>query len=211
MGIEVKFYDQKLIGSVINAPSDATAGEQDPSATVLMNTVVQGDGESQRDGRKITMRSIYVEGAVTLPVQSGVSVADAPSSVFLALVMDKQTNGATIASEDVFVNPGANAATGAFPFRNLENSKRFRILATRKFTFDQPNMANDTGATGGLVVGGRIKKFKMFKKLNMQVNYKGTTETVANITDVSLHMIGYCSSTDLAPNLSYHSRLRFVG
>ncbi len=211
MGIEVKFYDQKLIGAAITAPSDATGGEQDPSATLLMNTVVQGDGESQRDGRKITMRSIYIEGAVTIPVQTGQSAADAATTVFIALVMDKQTNGATINSEDVYVNPGANAATAPYPLRNLENTKRFRILATRKMSFATPQMTNDTGATGGVIVGSSQQRFKIFKRLSAQVNYKGTTETVANITDVSLHLIAFASSVELVPSLSYISRLRFVG
>ncbi len=211
MGIEIKFYDQKLIDGVIAAPSDASAGEQDPSATVLLNTVVQGDGESNRDGRKITMRSIYVEGIITTAVQNSQSAADQQPSIFIALVMDTQTNGATIASEDVFVNPGASAKTNAGPMRNLQQTRRFKILATRKFVMDLESMTNDTGATGGVIIAGQTKRFSFFQKLNTQVNFTGTTETVANIADNSLHIIAYASNTAQAPKISYNCRLRFVG
>ncbi len=211
MGIELKFYDQLLIGKAIPASTDATGGEVDPSATVLLNTVVQGDGESNRDGRRMTMRSIMVEGQVNIAALAAQSGANDGTQIFIALVLDTQTNGATINSEDVFVNPGASALTAASPLRNLQFSKRFRILATRKFAFAQPNMTNDTGATGGVIIGGATKRFKIFKRLGQIVNFSNTTETVANITDFSLHMIAYASSVTQVPKISYNSRLRFVG
>ncbi len=212
LGIEVKFYDQKLVNGALVAPTDAAGGEVDPSATVLMNTVVQGDGESQRDGRKITMKSIYVEGVVSIATQTGQSGADSAVTIFIALVMDQQTNGATITSENVYTNPGANAKLAAGPFRNLQFTKRFKVLGTRKFTMQQVSMTNDTGSTGGVIVSGITKRFKFFKHLgNSTVTYTASTETVANIVDNSLHLIAYCSSTSMAPLISYSSRLRFVG
>ncbi len=210
-GIEVKFYDQKLVGAALTTATDATGGEHDPSATVMMNTVTQGDGESQRDGRRITMRSIYVVGNVNCVTQTLQSSGDSATQVFIALVMDMQTNGATLASENVFVNPGGDIIMGTQPFRNLQFTRRFKVLATRKFILRSGAMANDTGATGGLVQAGSHKAFKMFVKLNDVVNYTGTTETVANIADNSLHLVAWCSNTGLVPRLSYSSRLRFVG
>ncbi len=211
LGIETKFYDTKLISSVINAPSDASAGEQNPSATICLNSVTQGDGESQRDGRKITMKSIFIEGHVAVSAQASQSTADAASTIFIALVMDTQTNGALFNSEDVFTNPSASATCAGGPFRNLQFSKRFRVLATRKFVMYPMTMTNDTGATGGVIQGGLIKKFRFYKNLATQVIYNGTTETIANITDNSLSLIAYTNSTGLAPQLFYNARLRFVG
>ncbi len=211
LGIEIKFYDQKLINATLTAPSDATGGEHDPSATVLLNTVVQGDGESQRDGRRITMRSIFVEGTISMAETASLSSADAPTVLFVALVMDTQTNGATIVSEQVFTNPGASALTAAGPFRNLQFTKRYKVLGTRRFVMDNSTMTNDTGNTGGIVQSGQVKRFRFFKKLNTVVNFSGTTETVANIVDNSLHIIAYVSGTAQSPKLHYISRLRYVG
>ncbi len=211
LGIELKFYDQKLIGSALTAPTDGSGGEHDPSATVLLNTVIQGDGESNRDGRKMTMRSIYVDGQVNVSSQSSKNTADEGTQIFLALVLDTQTNGATISSENVYVNPGANSITAASPMRNLQFTKRFKVLATRHFEMQNTAMTNDSGSTGGVIIAGLSQRFKIYKKLNLPVQFSGTTETVANIVDNSLHLIAWCSSTTLAPKISYNSRLRFVG
>ncbi len=211
LGIELKFYDQKLINGTINAPTDASAGEQDPSATLLMNTVTQGDGESQRDGRKMTMRSIYIDGQVNVGSQSSKNTADAGTQIFIALVLDTQTNGATIASEDVYSNVGADSITAASPMRNLQFTKRFKVLATRHFKLQNTSMTNDSGSTGGVIIAGLTQRFKIYKKLNVETQFSATTETVANIIDNSLHLIAYCSSVTLAPTISYNSRLRFVG
>ncbi len=210
-GIELKFYDQKLVDSTLGTATDSTGGEHDPSATLMMNTVTQGDGEQQRDGRKITMKSIYVEGLVDCAKQATQSSGDNASSIFIALVMDQQTNGAQIVSENVYTNPGGTALLQTQPFRNLSFTSRYRVLAVRKFTLQDANFTNDTGATGGVIQQGLRARFKIFKKLNREVTYSATTETIANIVDNSLHLLAWCSDTGLAPKLSYQSRLRFVG
>ncbi len=210
-GIERKFYDQKLIASALTAPTGATGGEHNPSATIALNTCTQGDGEQQRDGRKMTMKAIYVQGNVSISNQGAFSSADVATSVFIALVLDTQTNGALLNSEDVFVNPGANAATAALPMRNLQFTKRFKVLQMKKFVMANPALANDTGATGGMVSNGLLRNFKFYKSMNIPVTFSGTTETIANITDNSLHIVAFCSNTALAPLLNYSSRMRFVG
>ncbi len=212
-GIEVKFYDQGLVNGSLGTATDATAGEHDPSATIMMNTVTQGDGESQRDGRRITMKSIYVLGNVGIAAKAAQSAADASCIIFVALVMDTQTNGATLASENVFINPSGSVIMGSQPFRNLQFTKRFKVLATRSFSMANPSIANATSFSSdtGVIQSGLNKTFKMFVNLNTVVNYTGTTETVANIADNSLHLIAWTTSTQLAPLLTYSSRLRFVG
>lgn len=212
LGQELKFYDTSLAASAILAPTDAGGGEQDPSATIVLNSVVQGDGEQQRDGRRITMKSIYINGLVSCGTQNGQSAADGPSYCFIALVLDTQTNGATITSENVFTNKSATALLAASPMRNLQYVDRFKVLQIKKVMLTNPNMTNDLGSTGGVIQNALQRPFKMYKNLsNTVVTYKGTTETVANITDNSLHIIAYASGVSLVPTLSYNSRLRFMG
>ena len=211
LGVELKFYDQLLIGGALTASTDASGGEHDPSATVLLNTVTQGDGESQRDGRKLTMRSIYIDGQVNVGSQSSKNTADEGTQIFIALVLDTQTNGATIVSENVFKNVGGNAVTAALPMRNLKFTKRFKVLAVRHFKMQNTSMTNDSGSTGGIIIAGLTQRFKIYKKLNIEVNYSGTSESVVNIVDNSLHIIAWATSTTLTPLISYGSRLRFQG
>ncbi len=209
LGIELKFYDQALVAAALTAPTDASAGEQDPSATVLLNTVTQGDGESQRDGRKMVMKSISLNGVVRVGAQNDQSVLDNAPLIFIALVLDTQTNGATISSENVYCNQGANAILAASPYRNLQFSRRFKVLRSLQFAFPTPNAA-DVGAN--IEISGHFVPWRMDVKLNdIPVTFSGTTETVANITDNSLHLIAYAAGISAAPLLSYNSRLRFVG
>ncbi len=212
LGQELKFYDTKLVSGALTAPTDASGGEHDPSATIVLNSVTQGDGEQQRDGRKMTMKSIYLNGILQVPSQSGQSAADAGSQVFIALVLDTQTNGATIVSEQVFTNKGASAVLAASPMRNLEFVSRYKVLKIKKINLSNPNITNDTGATGGVIQNGLVRAWKMYSMLgDLGVTFNGTTETVANITDNSLHILAWCNNVGLAPTISYNARLRFMG
>ncbi len=208
-GIELKFYDQKLIAAALAGPADATAGEHDPSATLMLNTVTQGDGESQRDGRRLRMKSITVHGVFNTPAQTNSTTVDVAPLCFVALVLDTQANGAILASENVFTNPGANGVTAAQPFINLQFKERFKILKTYSVQFPQ---AEATFDGTNLEIGGMHKPWVLHKNLNnMPMTFSGTTETITNITDNALHIVAWCNNTTAAPTISYHSRLRFTG
>lgn len=209
LGIEKKFYDTSLNGGTILAPADAAGGEQNPSATVLLNTVAQGDGESNRDGRKISMDSIQVKGTIQVPTQANATATDVACKVFLALVLDTQTNGANLNSEDVYKNTNANGVTATEVMRNLQYASRFRILKTWSRVLRQPTVVWDGT---NIEQGGFHQTFEIYHSLKgMPVTYSGTTSDVANITDNSLHIIAYCSNVGLAPTISYNARLRFRG
>ncbi len=209
MGIELKFYDQLLTSSALTAPTNASGGEHDPSATVLLNTVTQGDGESERDGRQIKMRKISIRGLITYAAQVNQTAGDNACAIMIALVLDKQTNGATITSENVFINPSASGTLAPQAFNNLQFIKRFKVLKRIEFNLPQPEMTYDGT---NVEQSGEHIPWEMHVDLNnLEVNYSGITENVSNIVDNSLHVIAYCSSTNLVPQIFYNSRLRFVG
>ncbi len=210
LGIELKFYDTKLAATALVTNTDASGGELDPSATIVLNSVIQADGESGRDGRQILMKSIFINGVIDCPIQINETALKAGCHIQLWLVLDKQTNGATINSEDVFVNVAATAIGGTSLLRNLQNTHRFSILDSWETDFDLHTASYDGT---NIEQGGLLRRFKLFSKLGMKVNYKtgGTTEDIANIMDNSLHLIGFCTDTGLIPRITYSSRLRFVG
>ncbi len=209
LGVELKFYDQKLINAALTAPTDATGGEHNPSATISLNTVVQGDGESNRDGRQIVMKKLSVMGNIFVPAQTNQTVSDEAGLVYVSIVLDTQTNGALLNSEDVFKNVGAAAVTAAQPFHNLAFTNRFRVLKSVKIEMDQQNQVHD--ATN-IEIEGYTKPFEMHVNFkDLVVNYSNTSETILNITDNGLNIIAWCSNTGQAPVLNYQSRLRFVG
>ncbi len=209
LGIELKFYDNKLVASAMSVASDATGGELDPSATVLLNTVTRGDGEQQRIGNQITMKNISLNGVINIPGQTNQTAVDSQVTVFLALVLDKQTNGGTIASEDVYTNEGASVILNVAPYRNLLKTKRFRVLRSMQINLKPYDMVYDGT---NIEMAGTMTPFRMDVPLNLKVQFTAaSTETVANITDNSLHLIGWVNGSGVGATISYNSRLRFVG
>ena len=54
----------------LTSPTDASGGELNPTGVITLNSVTQGDGKSQRDGRRLTMLSVYVTGTISCAVQT---------------------------------------------------------------------------------------------------------------------------------------------
>ncbi len=211
MGLELKYYDTSLAANSIASSTGSTGGEADPSATILFNTVIQGDGPQNRDGRKITMKSLMIRGLVKTVPQSNQTTTDGASNIMIALVLDKQTNKATIASENVFTNKGASTQSVVLGFNNLENSGRYRVLKRLqlKIPVQQPVYDGTNIEMQGEEIYWEIAH--SFGK-GLIVNYTAnTTEDVANITDNSLHLIAFASSSAAAPTIAYNARLRFMG
>lgn len=210
LGIETKFYDTKLIASALNTNTAGADGEKDESATVGPSTILQGDGEQERDGLKATLISMHVQGVILTAIQINKTVLQPATGIFIALVWDKQTNGALLNSEDVYINPGGSANTGTSLVRNLQQSHRFQVLATRKMTIQHP-MATYDGTN--MEIGGSLKPFNIFVKFKTPIiaRYSNTTSTIANSVDNSLHVLAWCTDDSLAPTISYTCRVRFRG
>jgi hypothetical protein len=182
----------------------------DPTTPSTLSAVAQGDGESQRDGRVYHMDSIHLKGQIQMTTAKNESVPQPYETVRVALVLDTQSNGATIAASDVF-----DTVTGPdyLSFRNLQYTKRFRVLWDHSFSL-HPNNAPDgnTGVNVTFTVGGGGVEFKksITFKSPIKVVCKGTTAAIASITDNSLHMVALASDDSLGV-LDYTSRLRFTG
>lgn len=209
LGIETKFYDTSLISAALTAPSDSTGGLHNPSATIALNTVTAGTGESQRDGNAIMMKKISIYGSITSAAQVNATASDDAGLYFIALVLDKNTNAAVLTSQTVFTNPSASGRLAACPFHNLQYTERYKVLATIKMTAPQSILTWDGT---NMEQSGWAMSWEMHVNLHdIRVKYTNTTETIANIPANSLSIIAWCSNTGAVPLLNYHSRLRFVG
>lgn len=217
MGVEVKFFDNYRVGSPLTAPTSCTGGEHDPNVLNIgcLNAVPPGDGGNQRDGRVFRMKNITVKGQVRLGAQVGQTGPDNLPRVFIALVLDKQTNGTQMNSEDCFVNPSATAVLAADPLLNLENSQRFRVLKTMHIgpkDFAGSQAMGDYPA-GSIAERGVTVPFTLFADLkNLAVNsVPSGGGSVGSVSDNSLHIIAFTNDVSSQPVLDYNSRLRFVG
>jgi len=133
--------------------------------------------------------------------------------IYIALVLDTQTNGAQLNSEDVFTNPNGTMISAASPLRNMSYTERFKVLKKKIIRFPQPSITYD--GTNIEQSGFRIP-FSFFVKLGgLQTKFQAGTTTgyCGTIVDNSLHLIAYSNNTgaSIIPLISYNARLRFVG
>lgn len=212
MGVETKFFDTGIGLTAISNAAAFTGAEMDPAAQLCLNAVAQNDTASGRDGNKINMKGISIRGVVQWPAwtdNSGPVMGD----VFIALVLDTQTNGAQAQSEEVFTNPGAVISLVTSPFREMSQVTRFRVLKEKRLLAPTGLVVwNDTGSQKEQL--GYCKHFEMYVSLkSLLTNYKGTTSVIASLADNSLHLIAVTNQAQAlgTPSLGYNSRLRFVG
>lgn len=210
LGIERKFYDTTLTATALVAPTDASGAEFDPSATSMISTPAVGDTEQNRDGKQIVIESVELNGTLNVPT-SELAAGPAPGTTcYVALVLDTQSNAAQMNSEDCFKNTSAAANQAANPMRNLLFGKRFRILKAEQF--DLTPEAISHFAVDSFSASGKIEQFRWFLPMRLQVNFNaGTTASIANVIDNSLHVIAYVNNTGLAPTIAYNARIRFRG
>lgn len=210
LGVEKKYVDLANVSDTLSSPADAAGGEVDPGVGAL-NAIAQGDGETNRDGRKCVLTHVAISGNIVEPVLAGLTTGNTNTLVFIALVLDKQTNGAAISSEDVFTNPGASSFTACNVFRNLKFIQRFDVLKTLLIETNHSQLAWDGT---DLESGATITPFKFNMMLpNIQCTYMLDTQAIAAIVDNSLHMIAFMvnPAATTAPTINYNSRVRFVG
>lgn len=215
LGIELKFLDTGASSVALGAPTDASGGEIQPEfgCTSCLSAPAQGDGESNRDGRKIVIKSMLVNGAVLSGTLNDQADAINAPQIFVALVLDKQANGATIVSEQVFTNPNDSAAVNAGLFRNLEYAQRYQVVDSAVL-----QLGPFTGATDGANTSTwrcPVVPFKLSWNGNLPVEFTGTTADVANVTNYAFHVIAFATNLlgagSVAPLISYNARCRFVG
>lgn len=208
-GVERKFIDTFLTFSTLSSASAWTGAERDPVTDLCLNPIAQGDGEEQRDGRKCVMKSVFVQGVLHQPTQQGETAPSSATAIFIALVLDTQTNGVQMSSENVYVNPMGTAFGVATPLRNLQFTSRFKVLDTFMTSWDTPNMVAHDSATA-FDIGGRDKIFKLSKTLDIPVSFTGATGNISTIQDNSLHLVAISTVTGPGIGISYNSRVRFV-
>lgn len=209
LGIERKYYDTFLAQTAVPANADWTATEFDPSATSMITTPVQGDGPQNRDGKRIVIDQVEVNGRLEWAANTNQTVLPDSFSVVVYLVLDTQSNGAQAQGETVFINPANDTQLNANSMRNLLSGARFRVLKKLEMEFEK-KVASYDGTN--IEVAGVGRCFRWIKKFKggLPVNFNaGTTADIANVVDNSIHVYANASNTGIT--LGYNARIRFMG
>ncbi len=209
--VELKFLDTFLAATNLSVVSTMAGGEFNPTVLRMITTPSVGDDESQRDGKHIIVKSVHVMGTISLPSVANLTAGIPPATGFVALIQDTMTAGAEVNSEDLFVNPGAQVVDMNQAHRNLLFGKRFKVLKLLKYSINAPPVHDGTNVE---TMGAKRRFEWWIPSINMHVNFNaGTTDSVANVVDNSLQILGFCSTNANQPTtqLSYTARVRFVG
>lgn len=170
-----------------------------------LNFVAQGTTQSQRVGRKITVKSLEVRGDIKLPDTGSLLFMD--NRVRLIFFIDKQTNGAA-ATLDEIINLSGTVTINSF--RDLANQQRFRIIYDQWFDLPVRAVLQDSAATGDSVPIELGFKFK--KALNLPIMFDDGVSTGAISSQRSNNIGSFCiaSQSVIAPIVSYTFRIRFT-
>ena len=211
---EMKYFDTERTATSVSNAGTWNTSMLDPATVNTLFAPAVGSAINQRIGREVKVHKIKIRGAVQVTAQSGESTADAATQLRLILVQDTQTNAAQMTGNLLMTNAPSAASIGSVnSFQSLANVGRFRVLKDKQFVMMNPNMANDTQATGGLVQQGLIKTFKMTytPKVPISVRFNATNGgTIADIVDNSFHVMGLAATgADLAPSLAYICRVSY--
>lgn len=201
LGIELKFKDETRLRT-LDTGINWDGAESDPTGDCI-GSVSSGSGESQRDGIKYTIKSIFITG--TIRINYIIGQFQNPM-VFLALVQDKATNGAQLNSENVYINPSASITTSCIPLRNLEYSHRFIVHDKVQLTFGDTTALWD-GAN--VTSSGQLLPFTLSMNKLVMVHCTDSLAGVTSIEDNSFHLVAVATQTSPPCDLEYNVRTRF--
>lgn len=161
----------------------------------LINGVATGTDFTDRVGRKIVMKSVFVRGIVFPD-----DVITLNSLARIMLVYDMQANGAAPIITDILKSATAVANL------NLNNRDRFKILMDKEFAVAK----TDNTATQAVSGSPTCHRFKKYTRLNHEVLFNGTTAAVGSIATGALYLvtIGTQAAGDAA-SVTIATRIRF--
>ncbi len=161
VGAELKFHDVDIDQAAI-----ATGG------TVFITAVgiAQGTGESERIGRKVTIRSINWRMNILLP--NAANLTSTNDEVRVILFLDKQANGATATVTGILESANYQS------FNNLANKSRFRTLMDRVYDMNAQAGAGDGTANDA---AGVVMHDALFKKVNIPIEFDSTAGAITEI------------------------------
>ncbi len=188
---EAKFFDTDI--------DDATV-----STTMTINNLTiipEGNGESDRIGRKVNIKAVHIKGTLTLPTTP--TAANTSAVVKFMLIQDKQTNGAQYTATDLLDTDSIES------FNNLANSARFRVLKTVYYNLKCP-AGSGRGTTDTLSYGEDVRWVSCNMRINIPMEYdnSATTGAIGTVRTNNLYWVSQASAS--TANFTGTARIRYT-
>lgn len=203
LGIERKFADFEESNQVFSI----TWVTMQDGTIKCISGVVQGDGESNRDGRVYNITSLHIKGFIELLGSEGQTAPLGDTLARVCVVLDTQTNGAELTATDVMDGAQTDDVNS---FRNLQFTGRFRVLKDHLFRI--PGQSGSMTSGANVFDQGPVKipfNWNFVFKKPIKVTCSATTGVIGAITDNSIQIIGVADTA--LTLLNYQARIRYVG
>lgn len=168
----------------------------DTTGTVtLLNGIATGTDFTDRIGRKIILKSIFVRGLV-----GPVDTSTGTNCARILIVYDMQANGSAPAVTDILKTADSRDQI------NLNNRDRFKILFDKQWT-----LGPFDGVTLGYIGAPSVANVKLYRRLNLETLFNGTTAAIGSIATGSIYMvtIGNQAAAN-GSSFQVSTRIRFV-
>lgn len=175
-------------------------------------TVPQGTTESERTGRKIWIKSIYIRGYLLLDNDAEAITNNNAGNdyVRVCIVRDKVANGSQATYAQVF-GAATDNDLNSLKFRSLNRTKRFDILYEKWFRVGNLVAGYDgTAGTTYYRIGGRTLVEIYLNNLNIPISYGGATGAVSERLDHNVFMVMSDSNDQSDLGWSGLTRMRYV-
>ena len=178
MGTEWKWHDLTH-----DNPTIPTAGELSPTS---INVIAQGVTESERIGRKCTIRKVQIRYNIRLPSAANQGDVLAGDIARIIVYLDMQCNGAVAG---IATTADGILQTAVYnSFRNMANSGRYKILMDRSHSLNY--LATGTDGTNTVSIGAvESPVFTLFKDCAIPIEYSSTTGVLSEMRSNNLGIL----------------------
>lgn len=189
-GAEMKYFDTLI-------------GDQSLSATTglilapSLNLMQQGNGETDRIGRKCVIQSVHIKMRVRQAAATSTVTTD--NLVRIMVYHDKQSNGGPATAALLLTTDDI------LSFRNLQTTGRFRILYDTTRAVYTPLSGNGTAS----VSGEKQLYVKMNKKCNIPLEFDASTGAISDLTTNNIGIAVWIQDTAPAVVFQVSARVRF--
>lgn len=153
---------------------------------VCLNSLLQGDTDSTRNGDQVKFKSILTRIKVAIHASATHSLCR------FMLVIDHQPNGAAPTSTQLF-----EVSSNLISPINKDHSHRFQVIYSKFTSLDLNSSTSETF----------IEKFI---KLDLKTLYKSNNGNVSDITTNSIYFVYASDEPIYPPEMNYYFRLRYI-
>ena len=218
---DLKYLDTVYDGSVIS--TTISSSYMAPTSGGILGIPTEGDGATNRNGRKYVIKNIFVSGVITTSPTNALSSVTEGYGYYFALVLDTQNNatlGFPTNGGDIWKSQGGTAAAELpQPLRDLEYTTRFKILdhcyvpagpLVAVNDYDNAATTNPTTSSLGPATSPSVK-LSWSGEIPVQLIHGATTSSYTSVADNAIALMAIAGSSQFTPLFRGKARVRFIG